>query len=62
MGQDKKSIFSDIKESITGTTQDFTEGRLSRAILFLAGNGNLKKSDPVNKSPAYFVEDIPITN
>lgn len=36
MGEIKKSLYSDIRESVTGTSQDFTEGRLSRAILLLA--------------------------
>lgn len=31
-----KSLFSDIGEAISGTEQDFTEGRLSRAILLLS--------------------------
>ncbi len=31
-----KSLFSDIKEAVTGTEQDFTEVRLSRAILLLS--------------------------
>ena len=31
-----KSFFGDIKEAVSGTEQDFTEGRLSRAILLLS--------------------------
>ncbi len=31
-----KSLFSDIVEAVSGTEQDFTEGRLSRAILLLS--------------------------
>jgi putative MATE family efflux protein len=31
-----KSFFKDVSESISGTEQDFTEGRLSRAILLLS--------------------------
>jgi putative MATE family efflux protein len=30
------SFFSDVKEAVTGTEQDFTEGKLSRAILLLS--------------------------
>ncbi len=30
------SFFTDLKEAVTGTEQDFTEGRLSRAILLLS--------------------------
>jgi putative MATE family efflux protein len=33
---DIKSIFSDIKEAVSGTEQDFTEGKLSKAILLLS--------------------------
>ena len=31
-----KSLFSDIKEAVSGTEQDFTEGKLSKAILLLS--------------------------
>jgi putative MATE family efflux protein len=31
-----RALFSDIRESVSGTEQDFTEGRLSRAILLLS--------------------------
>jgi len=31
-----KSFFKDVAESVSGTEQDFTEGRLSRAILLLS--------------------------
>ncbi|MBI5008985.1 MAG: MATE family efflux transporter, partial [Bacteroidia bacterium] len=31
-----RSFFRDIAEAVSGTEQDFTEGRLSRAILLLA--------------------------
>lgn len=31
-----KSFFSDVAEAVTGTEQDFTEGKLSRAILLLS--------------------------
>src|SRR5664279_1803319 len=31
-----KTFFRDIAESVSGTEQDFTEGRLSRAILLLS--------------------------
>ena len=35
-GQKLRSFFSDIREAVSGTEQDFTEGRLSRAILLLS--------------------------
>ncbi len=31
-----RSLFNDLKEAVSGTEQDFTEGRLSRAILLLS--------------------------
>jgi hypothetical protein len=31
-----KSFFGDVAEDIAGTKQDFTEGKLSRAILLIA--------------------------
>src|SRR5512137_731922 len=31
-----RSFFSDVAEAVSGTEQDFTEGRLSRAILLLS--------------------------
>ena len=35
-GNKFKSFFSDVTEAVSGTEQDFTEGRLSRAILLLS--------------------------
>jgi Na+-driven multidrug efflux pump len=35
-GKRLKSFFKDIGEAVSGTEQDFTEGKLSRAILLLS--------------------------
>ena len=35
-GSNFKSFFRDVAEAVSGTDQDFTEGRLSRAILLLS--------------------------